>query len=418
MKVLIVNFSDADGGAARASLRLHLSLTAAGVDSVMVVCKKETGLASVIGPTSKYMKGLNQLRPSVDQIPLLRYKPKPGQLFSPSILPGLQIEKLIAKLNPDILHLHWVSGGMFRPEQLANVQIPIFWSLHDMWPFTGGCHYSDTCDKFKDSCGSCPVLGSKAHKDLSSAVQKRKQKAYGAKNNITVVGLSAWLAGLAKESSIFRNTNVVNLPNPIDSKMFSPFSKSHARELLGLSEDKKLMLFGAMSSTQDLRKGWLELRSALDLLDLDDVEVVIFGSNQDQDKYEYPYPVTFMGTFRDDLSLKILYSACDVMVVPSLQENLANTIMEALACGLPVVGFDIGGNSDMVGHKLNGYLAEPLSVSDLAFGIRWVLCNDDYSLLSQAARTVVLEKFDSKKVAFQYVELYQRALKALVEDGH
>ena len=130
------------------------------------------------------------------------------------------------------------------------------------------------------------------------------------------------------------------------------------------------------------------------------------------DESIYPLPVNFLGRLHDDLSLKIVYSACDVMVVPSLQENLANTMMEALACGVPVVGFDIGGNSDMVNHKVNGYLAEPYSSDDLARGIRWVIESESYEALSFDARATVLDRFDSQKVASQYVELYKSVIQS------
>jgi glycosyltransferase involved in cell wall biosynthesis len=391
-------------------LRLHLALLAADVDSLMVVCKKETGLASVVGPSSKYAKGINLIRPSLDQLPLVRYATKSGQLFSPSMLPGIKLEKLLLDLKPDLIHFHWITGGMMRIEELKDVNIPMFWSLHDMWPFTGGCHYTDSCVKYKTNCHSCPVLDSKASPDISSRIQKRKRKAYGSNKNLTVIGLSKWIAKAAGDSRIFSDSTIVNLPNPIDTNTFSPVNKSEARKLLGLPENKKLVLFGAMSATQDRRKGWPELRDALDKISDSFTELVIFGSSADD--YKYPLPVKFMGTLHDDLTLKVLYSACDVMVVPSRQENLANTIMEAMACGLPVVGFGIGGNSDMVNHKVNGYLAEPYSSDDLAFGINWVIEHDSFEELSLDARATVLKKFESHKVASQYLDLYQSVIQS------
>jgi glycosyltransferase involved in cell wall biosynthesis len=412
MKVVLINFSDADGGAARATLRLHLALLIAGIDSVMVVCKKETGLASVVGPSSKFRKGLNLIRPSLDQLPLKVFYNQSSQLFSPSIVPGIDLEKLILDMKPDVLHLHWVNGGMMRVEELQKIKIPICWSLHDMWAFTGGCHYTGSCVKYKSTCNKCPALISGAKKDLSSIIQKKKIKSYSKKKNITVIGLSKWMADEAKESQIFANSVVVNLPNPIDTNTFSPINKSEARKLLGLPENKKLILFGAMSATQDRRKGWPELREALKNLPDSSAELIIFGSSRSDDDYIYPLPVMFLGSLHDDLSLKILYSACDVMVVPSRQENLANTIMEALACGLPVVGFDIGGNSDMVNHKVNGYLAEPYSSYDLARGISWVIEHESHESLSLDARVTVLERFESQKVAAQYIELYQRMIRS------
>ncbi len=391
-------------------MRLHLALLAADVDSLMVVCKKETGLASVVGPSSKYAKGINFIRPSLDQLPLVRYAAKPGQLFSPSMLPGIKLKKVLLDLKPDLIHFHWITGGMMRIEELKDLNIPMFWSLHDMWAFTGGCHYTGSCVKYKTNCHSCPVLDSKASPDISSRIQKRKRKAYGNNKNLTVIGLSKWITKAAGDSSIFSDSTIVNLPNPIDTNIFSPVNKGEARKLLGLPKNKKLLLFGAMSATQDRRKGWPELRDALDKISDSFTELVIFGSSADD--YKYPLPVKFMGTLHDDLTLKVLYSACDVMVVPSRQENLANTIMESMACGLPVVGFDIGGNSDMINHKVNGYLAEPYSSDDLAFGINWVIEHDSFEELSLDARATVLKKFESHKIASQYLDLYQSVIQS------
>lgn len=412
MKVVLINFSDADGGAARATLRLHLALLRAGVDSVMVVCKKETGLASVVGPTSKIIRGLNLIRPSLDQLALKMFSNQSPQLFSPSIVPGMNLAKLILELKPDLLHLHWITGGMMRVEEIQKIKIPICWSLHDMWAFTGGCHYTGSCVKFKSGCNMCPALESDTKKDLSFRNQKRKIKSYSNKKNITVIGLSKWMASEAKESRIFSNSVVVNLPNPIDTNTFCPVNKNESRKLMGLPQNKKLILFGAMSATQDRRKGWPELRDALNNLSDSSAELLIFGGSMNDDESIYPLPVNFLGRLHDDLSLKIVYSACDVMVVPSLQENLANTMMEALACGVPVVGFDIGGNSDMVNHKVNGYLAEPYSSDDLARGIRWVIESESYEALSFDARATVLDRFDSQKVASQYVELYKSVIQS------
>ena len=112
----------------------------------------------------------------------------------------------------------------------------------------------------------------------------------------------------------------------------------------------------------------------------------------------------------DDISLVTLYNAVDIMIVPSLQENLSNAIMESLACATPVVGFNIGGNSDMIEHKKNGYLAKPFDTIDLKDGIEWTLNNEYYDELCQNAREKVMREFDSKIVAQQYIEFYKKIL--------
>jgi glycosyltransferase involved in cell wall biosynthesis len=279
---------------------------------------------------------------------------------------------MIKEINPDIVHLHWINGGMIKIEDLAKIDKPIVWSLHDMWAFTGGCHYDEECGRYKEKCVKCKVLGSEKENDLSKKVFKRKEKNY--KNlDLTVVGLSKWLNECSKESTLLKDKKHVNLPNPIDTNIFKPFDKEKSRELWNLPKDKKLVLFGAMNPTGDPRKGFKELSEALKLLEIKDVEFVVFGSSAPKNPPKFKFKTHYVGRLNDDIGLVTLYSAVDVMIVPSLQENLSNAIMESLSCATPVVAFDIGGNSDMIEHKKTGYLVKPFEAQDLANGIEWVL---------------------------------------------
>jgi len=410
MKILIVNTSDIQGGAARAAYRLHQALLVTGMDSQMLVQSKYSDDFNVIGPQTKVQKVLGKLRPTLDSIPVHRYIERSKTMFSPSWLPFSGLVDKINVLKPDVVHLHWVAGGMMRIEDLAKINGPIVWSLHDMWAFTGGCHYDEECGKFKKACGGCPVLGSNKSKDLSANIWQRKKVSFSKHANLTIVGLSQWLANEAKSSSLFSQTSVVNLPNPIDTAFFSSFDKQQARELLNLPLDKKLVLFGAMGATSDLRKGFKELSQALEQLDSQNTELVVFGSSQPKTPQGFKQKSHYLGQLHDDVSLRVLYSAADVMVVPSLQENLSNAIMESLACGTPVVGFNIGGNSDLIVHQQTGYLAKPFEVTDLAAGIDWVLSAPNYSDLCQNAREKVLREFDSHVVAEKYIDLYESVL--------
>lgn len=149
---------------------------------------------------------------------------------------------------------------------------------------------------------------------------------------------------------------------------------------------------------------------ALHKLTCEDVEFVVFGSSEPKESQNFRFKTHYLGSLADDVSLVTLYSAVDVMIVPSLQENLSNAIMESLACGTPVIGFDIGGNSDMIEHLSTGYLAKPFETDDLACGIEWVLTNEKYDELSKNAREKVLREFDSVVVAEKYIKLYEDIL--------
>jgi len=417
MKTLIVNTSDIQGGAARAAYRLHTALLSSGVDSQMLVQKKASDDYTVVGASTKVQKAMAKLRPTLDSLPTRLYKNRTKTLFSPSWLPFSGIVDKINEINPDIVHLHWICGGMMSIEDIGKIKAPIVWSLHDNWAFTGGCHIMWECEKYKVSCGACPRLGSDKENDLSRKIWHRKEKTFSKISNMTVVGLSKWLTECANKSTLFRDKKVVNLPNPIDTTIFKPFDKDKARELWSLPHDKKLVLFGANSATSDINKGFKELSEALHKLHDKNIEFVVFGSSQPQNAPDFGFKTHYLGSLSDDVSLVTLYSAVDVMVVPSLQENLSNAIMESLACATPVVGFNIGGNSDMIVHQKNGYLAKPFESKDLAEGIEWVIREVQRSTfnvqgseltgLIKNAREKVVREFDSKVVAEKYVEMYE-----------
>jgi glycosyltransferase involved in cell wall biosynthesis len=413
MKILIVNTSDIQGGAAKAAYRLHKSLLSQNIDSQMLVQGKSGDDYTVIGPETKIQRAISMLRPFLDLLPTKLYKNKSKILFSVSSLPFGGIVNKINNLNPDIVHLHWICGGMIKIEEIAGIKSPIVWSLHDNWAFTGGCHVMWECDKYKRTCGSCPRLGSGKENDLSRKIWNRKKKVFD-KTDITIIGLSRWLNDCSKNSALLKNKKHVNLPNPIDTSVFKPFDKKQARELWNLPRNKKIVLFGANSATSDVNKGFKELYEALYVFKSTNVELVVFGSSEPKDPPNFGFKTHYLGHLHDDVGLVTLYSAADVMIVPSLQENLSNAIMESLACGTPVVGFSIGGNSDLIEHQITGYLAKPYNATDLAQGIEWVMNASNYQEISQNSREKVLREFDSQVVAKKYIDLYNQIIKGVV----
>lgn len=412
MKILIVNTSDINGGAARAAYRLHRALLDQKIYSQMLVSQKSIDDYTILGPETKMDKVMlaMKIRVKLDQLPLKLYKNRTRTPFSPAWLPFSNIVDKINNINPDIVHLHWINFGIVRIEDLARIKVPIVWSLHDMWAFTGGCHYDEECGAYKSSCGNCKVLASGKVNDLSRKVFSRKQNTFSKISNMTIIGLSHWLESCAKESTLLKDKKVVNLPNPIDTNIFKPVNKDISKELWNLPRNKKFVLFGAMDATSDPRKGFDKLNKALHKLEDKNIELIVFGSSEPEEVYDLGHKIHFLGQLHDDVSLATLYNAVDVMVVPSLQENLSNAILESLACGTPVVAFNIGGNSDMIEHKRNGYLAKPFETSDLSNGIQWILNSLSYEELCQNARKKVLQEFDSVIVAKKYIKLYEEIL--------
>jgi len=411
MKILHINTVDTSGGAARAAYRLHRALLDANVDSKMLVRSRNSDDYTVVeSAQNKLDKVLNIVRPVIDDFLLSKYPNRNKTLFSPAYAPFSNIAKRVEELNPDVVHLHWICGSYFPIEDLLKIKKPLVWSLHDNWAFTGGCHIKWECERYTDSCGQCPRLLSEVENDLSRKVFLRKQNVFDQLPDLKIIGLSHWLSECAKRSQLFKNKDVITLPNALNTDSYSPVDKKLARTLLNLPLNKKLVMFGAMNATSDINKGFNQLLEALNHVP-NDIELVVFGSSQPEQALPFKQQVHYLGHLYDDPSLRLVYSAADVMVVPSLQENLSNAIMESLACETPVVAFDVGGNQDLILHKKNGYLAKSKDVIDLAHGMNWVLNHENSSYLAHNARGHVLDNFSCNTVVPKYIDLYQKMLK-------
>ncbi len=411
MRILIVASSDITGGAGIAAYRLHKSLLNHGVNSKMLVQKKKSDDYTVLGPETIGQKIIGLGRPLLEQIPVKRYSQRNGTLFTASWLPFSNIVDKINKINPDVVHLHWIGGGMMRIEDISRINAPIVWTLHDNWSFTGGCHIMWDCEKYKDNCGACPCLGSSKDNDLSRKVFNRKQKVFSKISDITIVGVSKWITKCSENSTLLGNKKHVTIPNPLDTNIYKPLDKKNARRLLNLPYNKKIVLFGANNSNSDINKGFSKLCESLQLLDGDDIELVVFGASKPKSDQGFKFKTHYLGHVHDDISLVAIYSAADVTVVPSLQESFGQTASESMSCQTPVVAFGHTGLVDIIDHKVNGYLAIPENAYDLAKGISFILEADNYLELCQNARNKVLREFDSKFVASNFIDLYSQILK-------
>ncbi|WP_407380768.1 glycosyltransferase, partial [Helicobacter sp.] len=260
-------------------------------------------------------------------------------------------------------------------------------------------------------CKSCPLLQSALPFDLSFWTFKRKAKTYAKLKNLTINGLSRWIAQSAKDSALLGSKPIINLPNPIDTRIYRPIQKSLAREMLRIHTPKKMISFGAIGATSTPRKGFNELKAALQSLPQhlkSQCELLVFGSSEGEVLQDMP--THFLGALHDDIALALLYSASDVFIMPSYVESFGQTALEALSCGTPVVAFDTSGLKDIITHKHNGYLAKCYDTSDLAKGIEWILSGESaiYENLSKNARSSAIKAFESSKVAHAYITTYQK----------
>jgi glycosyltransferase involved in cell wall biosynthesis len=423
MKVALINTSDAGGGAAEACMRLLKALQLQQVDATLVVQHKSRNEFAVY---SVEKNKLDKLHSNFDffyeRLPFIAFKAKDRSVrfaFSTANA-GTDISKESVITEADILHIHWTNSGFLSIadlDKLIKLNKPIVWTLHDMWMFTGGCHYAGDCNHFENECGNCYFLRNPKPNDISHTGWLRKSKMLGDSNNISFVTCSNWLGEVAKTSTLLKNASIQAIPNPIDTELFSPRKMDDARKKWGIHPAKKIILFGA-ANIADRRKGLAYLIEALAYLKnypgTENIEVVIFGKNKRFDTSTLPFPVHQLNIITSASDLAEIYSLADVFLLPSIEDNLPNTIMEAMACGTPVVAFDTGGIPDMVDHEVNGYLAAFKSSADLAAGINYVLTANNPAKLSNAAREKVLRDFNNQKVAGQYISLYQSVLKGAV----
>jgi glycosyltransferase involved in cell wall biosynthesis len=415
MKVLILCTSDYKGGAARATYRLHQGLRSIDVCSQMMVQEKQSDDKTVIG--SSFESGIGKtktgLRLILERLPLKLYANRSNTPYSPQWLPNNLTSK-IKEFTPDIINLHWIGEGYLRIESIARFNQPIIWTLHDSWAFTGGCHIPFDCNRYLSSCGSCPQLGSQKNWDMSRWIWQRKLKAW--KNlNLTIVTPSHWLAQCARSSSLFKDLRVEVIPHGLNTTIYSPREKSMARTMLNLPQDKQIIVFGAIDSLSDRNKGFHLLQLALQNLSQsgwqDNLEIAVFGASESKEPTDLGFKVHYLGKFADCLALSLVYSAADVMIVPSLQESFGQTAFEAMACGTPVVAFNATGLKDIVDHQQNGYLAQPYETEDLARGIAWVLENKErHQKLSYHAREKTENEFTLEIQAHRYLSLYTEIL--------
>jgi glycosyltransferase involved in cell wall biosynthesis len=412
MKPLIISTSDIQGGAARSAYRLHQGFKSINIESQMLVQTKHSDDSNVIGASASSGIGnaVSGLKLTLDRLPLKLYSKRSSTSYSLPWLPE-KLASSVNQLNPDIINLHWINGGYLNIETITQFNKPLVWTFHDMWAFTGGCHYNEECTSYTSSCGACPQLNSNKDTDLSRWIWQRKAKAW--KNlNLTIITPSQWLASCVIASSLFKDRRIEVIPYGLDIQKYRPMNKEFAREILNLPQDKKLVLFGSLQATSDKRKGFHLLQPALNELSKsgwqNQLELVVFGASGSEKSTTFGFKSHYLGTLNDDLSLALAYSAADVFIAPSVQDNLPNTVMEAIACGTPSVAFDIGGMPDMIEHQKNGYLAQPFKIENLANGIAWVLENKErHQKLSHRAREKTEQEFALEIQAKRYLSVFK-----------
>ena len=415
MKITHLSTADASGGAARAAYRLHIGLRRQGQDSLMYVLRRSgedatvKALALPRDPASRLRRHLRRVGLSREIAP---YRAgKPGGLTDFSNDRTMYAGTLLPQLPPsDVITLHWVAGLLDFESFFASVpqQLPVVWRLADMNPITGGCHYDEGCGRYLLGCGSCPQLGSQDPDDLSRRIWARKQRAYAQvpAGRLHIVALNRWMAEEVGRSPLLGGCPVTIIPNGLDTQAYAPRDVRAARDVLGIPQHGRVVMFAAESVTHR-RKGFNLLAEALaGLDDIDDLVLISVGKGKPALATNHLH--LHLGHIAHDRLLSMLYSAADLFVSPALQDNLPNTVIESLACGTPVVAFDVGGVPDLVAQGETGRLVPAGDIAGLREAIRTLLLDEPQRAeMSVRCRERALAEHTWDVQVRRYLALYQ-----------
>lgn len=404
MKILHVGYSDTRGGANIAMMRLHHLLLKQNIDSKVLVAEKLSDDPNVSGPT----KSIDLILYDLKQI-LIRQKKfifKSYEPYSHSVnFFRSSILKKIDQINPDIVNLHWVNNELLSIGQIGKIKKPIVWTFLDMWPMCGGEHYTDTFF-YRDGYSKNKKKEHKGIFDLNKYLWIKKKDKWN--NKIKhIVCISDWLKNKTRESVLFKSSNIHKINCAIDPDIWKPIEKKTARNILDLPLDKKLFLFVSTSGVNDLRKGFKYIDNSLNkiLKKRKDFELIIVGKKRGFTNK--PYPFKFIDHISGNTTeLRLLYSACDILLAPSIMEAFGQVASEASSCGTPTVAFNDTGLSDIIEHKKNGYLSKYLDENDFLNGIEWLLENSYDKDIRKNCIEVFNKKFENSNISKKYIELY------------
>lgn len=416
MRVLIVNTSERTGGAAVAAQRLLEALNNNGVKAKMLVRDKKTEDIKVVGLPQGLRQQWHFLWERWCIFCRLHFSRR--HLFDIDIAnSGNDITSLREFKEADIIHLHWINQGMLSLAGIRRILDsgkPVVWTMHDMWPATAICHLTLSCERFKTACCACKYLPSGgSSNDLSAKVWKKKQSLFRS-NSIFFVACSKWLEKEAKSSALLTGQKVICIPNTVDTHVFYPRDRHEARQLNNLPQDKRIILFVSQRVTNPNKGMNYLIEACLKLAEKrpdakSQICVALLGGHSEELDGMFPFEMLSLGYVSDERKIASIYSASDLFVLPSLSENLPNTIMESMACGVPCVGFNVGGIPEMIDHKKNGYVAQYKSSDDLAEGLRWILFEADSEVLSREAVHKVATCYSQTSVAKRYIDVYDTA---------
>lgn len=413
MKILHLNYYDINGGAAIAMHRLHTLLKKNNMNSKILVFSKKITSDDIIQVSNKINIFSNYIKRKISFKLTKFQKIYSKSTHSLNIFNSGLVNK-IEKLNPDILHLHWINNELISIKEIGKIKIPIVWTFYDMWPFCGAEHYTFEKRHITGYNNFNKPLENKGL-DLNKVIWQKKNN-YWKNNKFNIVCLSSWLSKEAKKSYLFKNNEIITIPPPIDFSNWMDINKHEARVKLGLNKNKKYFLFGAANGTFDKRKGFDIISDILNkkLKHDKSIEIILFGGSNKYDLKDISLPINDFGSidFNNFEKLRLLYSAADLTLLPSKLEAFGQVGLESLACKTPVISFKDTGPEDFIEHKKNGYLANYMDKDDFFEGIKWYLnLNlDQIQKVNNFAREFVINKFNENNIFENYFHTYKKLI--------
>ena len=410
--VLHLSTYDANGGAGRAAYALHSAMLAAGVDSTMRVARQDksatTTDSTVTAGSDLRFRAANRLDRQ-----LWRLQSSPNDTWrSPARFGSLSAAD-VNRSNADVVNLHWVTAGLLSIKEIGRIEKPIIWSIYDMWPFSGTEHYGVSAPDARWRTGYTKTNRPKDERGVDNDLHawEKKKRLW---RRSQVVTASTWMHDAVQASALMGDWPLSTIAHVIDCEIFQPTDMQTARQVLGLPTGVPLILFLAGGGIHDPRKGWDLLEQALVRITptFPTVEVVIVGPIDEAYTNPSGTPIHWRGNVSSNETLALHYNAANVTVVPSREDNMPLTAMEAQSCGKPVVAFAIGGLTDIVDHNSTGHLAAANNTDDLAQGIINAINDSQHdNTWGQNARARALETWSPATVVNQYLDVYEQALR-------
>ncbi|MCK4678329.1 MAG: glycosyltransferase [Bacteroidales bacterium] len=422
MNVVIINTYDISGGAAKAAYRLNKGMNLIGINSTMLTRYKKSDDPRVI-KIEQHLSKENLITKDIFSDIQINYINNNRTALSNTIFkipyPGVSLKSHPVIINADIINLHWVADflSVESIEELLSLGKPVVWTLHDQWPITGGCHYASGCNKYKTNCKGCPQLDDDPYY-FPSLVLKNKLR-HLQKPNLSLITPSRWLADVANESKLFNNTDVRVIPNAIEDDIYFPADKESVRKELGIPTDNITLYFSSYSAKVKI-KGFAYLVDSIDhclkntrfksLVDDKKVMILLAGFPSDElEKLNIPY--TSFGYLESDISMAKLYNAADLLLLPSLEENLPNLMLESFACGTPVIAFNAGGMPEFIDNHKTGRIVPLKNIEAFGDAILELVFNENLRReMGRHCREKIIKGFGLDKQANEYRSLFEELI--------